>query len=189
MNYPGMKRNRRKALVGVRGEVLEIGFGSGLNLPHYSDEVTRVVGVEPSGSYSRLARRRVKRSRFPVEIVGLKGEAIAASDASFDSVVSTFTMCSIKELSTALGQLRRVLKPGGRMHFLEHGLAPTPRLQRMQHRLNRPWGAVMGGCQLDVKIDAVVGAAGFEIESLDVGFLGWCPRFASYLYRGVARKA
>jgi SAM-dependent methyltransferase len=189
MSFPGIAKHRRATLAGVTGEVLEIGFGSGKNLPHYPSAVTRVVGVEPAGDFSRLARKRIARARFPVDVVGLAGEDIAADSSSFDNVVSTFTMCSIGAgLEAALGQCRRVLKQDGRMHFLEHGFAPTPHVQRMQTRLNRPWGAVMGGCRLDVKVDQVVQAAGFELESLEAFYLGWSPRFCTYFYRGVARR-
>jgi ubiquinone/menaquinone biosynthesis C-methylase UbiE len=188
MRFPGIARHRRAALEGVEGDVLEIGFGSGVNLPHYPEGVRRVVGVEPAGEFSRLADKRLSRAKFPVEVVGLSGEQIAADTASFDTAVSTFTMCSITGLDAALAQVRRVVKPNGRFHFLEHGFGPKPRVQRMQKRLNRPWGAVMGGCRLDVKIDEVVTNAGFELESLEKFYLGWSPRFCSYFYRGVARR-
>ncbi len=188
MSFPGIAKHRRAALEGVEGDVIEIGFGSGKNLQHYPESVRKVVGVEPHGGFSKFAKKRVRRAKFPVDVVGLSGEQIAADTASFDTAVSTFTMCSIAGLDAALAQVRRVVKPNGRFHFLEHGFGPTAGVQRLQKRLNRPWGAVMGGCRLDVKIDEVVTGAGFELESLEKFCLGWSPRFCGYFYRGVARR-
>lgn len=188
LNYPGVAKERARTLTGVQGDVLEVGFGSGLNLPHYPGEVRRIVAVEPSRSIARLADKRIARASFPVEVVGLKGEDIDADSGSFDSVVSTFTLCSIPAVEVALSNLHRVLKPDGRFYFLEHGLAPIESVARMQRRLNGVWGKFAGGCNLDRPIDRLVTSAGFTMESMDTYFMPWSPKFVSFFYRGVARR-
>src|ERR1043165_95561 len=140
---------RKKALAGVSGSVLEVGFGSGLNLPFYPDGVRRVVAVDPSREGAKLARKRIEAARFPVEYLPVGGEAISAPDHSFDCVVSTFTLCTIPDPGAALEQMRRVLKPGGKLFFAEHGLAIDPKVQRWQHRLNRIQNFVCGGCNMN----------------------------------------
>ena len=188
----GMKHvaeERRKCLAGVTGSVLEVGFGSGHNLPWYPDSVERVVAVDPSTESAKLARKRIAAARFPVEYVALKGEMISAPDASFDSVVSTFTLCTIPDPIAALKQLRRVLKPNGRFFFVEHGLSAEPKVQRWQDRLNGVQRAVCGGCNMNRDIEALVRAAGFGFDELEKYYLEGQPKPVAFMTRGVARSA
>jgi ubiquinone/menaquinone biosynthesis C-methylase UbiE len=178
---------RQKALAGVSGDVLEVGFGSGHNLPFYSSLVNRVVGVDPSGESARLAHRRIERAPFPVEFLPLPGEKIPAADASFDSVVTTFSLCTIPDPKAALEQMRRVLKPGGRLFFLEHGRADDPRVRRWQERLNGLQNRLVGGCNLNRDIERLVSEAGFAIEALEKYYAPG-PKFVAYLYRGIAQR-
>jgi len=177
---------RRKTLAGVGGTVLEVGFGSGRNLPFYPPEVRKVVAVDPSTVAARLARERIAHAAFPVEYVALDGERIDAPDASFDSVVSTFTLCTIPDPAAALAHMRRVLRPGGRFFFVEHGRAPDAKVQRWQDRLDRVNQALLGGCHLNRDIERLIRDAGFEMERVDKHYLEGAPRFAGFLTRGVA---
>jgi SAM-dependent methyltransferase len=186
MGTERVARERQKALAGVTGTVLEVGFGSGRNLPFYPSGVQKVVGVDPSGESAKLARKRIERAAFPVEFLPLPGEEIPASDASFDSVVTTFSLCTIPDPGAALRQMRRVLKQGGKLFFLEHGRASEPRVQRWQDRLNGLQKRLVGGCHLNRDIEQLIGAAGFEIETLDRYYMEG-PKIMSHVYRGVAR--
>ncbi len=184
-----VRRHRRRAAEGLRGVVLEIGFGSGLNVPVYPDEVEKVLAVDPSKVGRALATKRIGSSAVPVEYVGLDGQDIALPDQSVDSALSTFTLCTIPEPARALAEVRRVLRPGGRFHFLEHGLSPDPAVSRWQHRCNGMQQRLAGGCNLDRAIDRLVRDAGFEIEELQTGFLGG-PKIShpwGYLYEGSTR--
>jgi len=178
---------RKKCLADVRGSVLQVGFGSGLNLPHYPEGVERVVAVDPSAEGAKMARERIAAAPFPVEFVGLSGETIDASDASFDAVVSTWTLCTIPGVEAALEQMRRVLKPGGRLYFVEHGLAADPRVQRWQHRLNPIQVFLCGGCNVNRNIEALVTGAGFRLEKVEKGYAKG-PKYTSFQYRGVAAR-
>lgn len=189
MNTKAMKEERKRCLTDVKGTVLEVGFGTGLNLPYYPRTVTRVVGVDPSETSTRLARKRIAASPFPVEIVGLSAEKIPVADASFESIVSTFTLCTIPDVAGALLEMRRVLAPGGRFYFVEHGLAQDPRVQRWQERLNSVEQTVFGGCNLNRPISALIEHAGFEIDQLENSYLKRAPKFAGFLYRGVAKRS
>jgi ubiquinone/menaquinone biosynthesis C-methylase UbiE len=189
MNTKGTREERKQSLAGVKGAVLEVGFGSGLNLPYYPGTVTKVVGVDPSHISAQLARKRIAAASFPVEFVGLSAEKLPVADASFDSVVSTFTLCTIPDVAGALTEMRRALKPGGRFYFVEHGHADDPRVARWQNRLNGLEQKVFGGCHLNRDIATLIKQAGFEIERLDHAYLKGAPKFAGFLYRGVARRA
>ena len=184
---------RREVLRDVSGRVLELGFGSGLNLPHYraaepgaGGGVSELFVIEPVAVNRRLAARRVAASPFPVRWIGLRGEEIPLESASVDCVTSTWTLCSIADLGAALAEVRRVLHPQGRLVFLEHGLSPDPQVAARQNRWNRLQIRLAGGCHLNRPIDALVAGAGFAIESLDHPLMDG-PRIASYLYRGCAR--
>jgi len=177
---------RKKCLAEVRGTVLEVGFGSGHNLPYYPKGVEKVVAIDPSEVGAKLARLRIEKAPFPVEYLPLKGEEIPAPDGSFDSVVSTFTLCTIPDVTAALRQIRRVLKPGGRFFFVEHGRSNEPRIQQWQDRLNWIQHALCGGCNVNRDIERLIGGAGFEFVSLDK-YYAKGPKYSTYLYRGSAR--
>jgi len=177
---------RSRALVGAHGEVVELGFGSGPNLGVYPPAVTSVLAVEPSPVARRLAGPAIAASSVPVRHVGLDGEDLPLDDDSADTVVSTFTLCTIPDLPRALGEVRRVLRPGGTFLFLEHGLAPEPRLARWQRLLDPLQHRVFAGCHLARPIDERVRAAGFTITQLTHERLRG-PGALSYLYLGVAR--
>jgi ubiquinone/menaquinone biosynthesis C-methylase UbiE len=179
---------RARCLAGVGGRVIEIGFGSGLNLPHYPRAVGRCVGVDPSGQAAKLARKRIAAAPFPVEVIASSAEKIAAGDHTFDAAVSTFSLCTIPDGRAALTEVRRVLAPGGRLFFLEHGRAPEDEIQRWQRRLNGIQGRLFGGCQLDRDIARLITNAGFEIEALDAHYGLGAPKPFAFLYRGVARR-
>ena len=181
--------NARRALVcrGLHGRVLEIGFGSGLNLRHYPAEVTEILVVEPSESALRLAEPRTAAISAALERVGSDGARLDLPDGSVDCVLSTYTLCTIPSVDAALHEVHRVLKPGGELHFLEHGRAPTESVRRWQHRLHPVHSRIAGGCHLDRAIDNLITNAGLIIGELETGY-GDGPRPFSYLYRGRARR-
>ena len=181
--------NARRALVchGLHGRVLEIGFGSGLNLSHYPAEVTEILVVEPSESALRLAEPRTAAISAALERVGSDGARLDLPDGSVDCVLSTYTLCTIPSVGAALREVHRVLKPGGELHFLEHGRAPTESVRRWQHRLHQVHSRIAGGCHLDRPIDNLITNAGLIIGELETGY-GDGPRPFSYLYRGRARR-
>lgn len=170
----------------AHGRVLEIGIGSGLNLSFYDPQrVEVVVGVDPSAEMQALARERAARCQVPVEMIALELGQIQAADASFDDIVCTFTLCTIPDAIAALREMRRVLKPGGRLLFCEHGLAPDLPVVRWQKRLTPLWKPLAGGCHLDRDIPALIGAGGFHIRELNTGYLKG-PRPMTHVYRGWA---
>jgi SAM-dependent methyltransferase len=178
---------RRMALKDVKGTVLELGFGTGHNLPFYPDGVERVVAVDPSAASAKLARKRIAAAPFPVEYRSITGERLDAPDQSFDAVVSTYTLCTIPDPLAALEQVRRVLKPGGSFHLLEHGLAVDPHVQRWQARLNGLNNLMLGGCNLNRDIEQLVRQGGFSFERIDKYYVEGDPKFAGWLTRGLAK--
>jgi len=178
---------RKKALADVSGRVLEIGFGSGHNLPYYPSRVQSVVAIDPSTVSAKLARKRILMAPFPVEYTPLEGEKIFAPDESFDSVVSTFTLCTIPDVAAALRQLRRVLKRGGTFYFLEHGRSQDPAVLRRQNLLNRFQKRLCGGCNLNRDIQQLIRDANFQVSALEI-YYGKGPKFSSCFYRGAARR-
>ena len=157
---------RAEACAGLRGRVLELGFGSGLNLRHLPPEVTSVSAVEPADEGWALSESRRRRSHVRVERSGLDGQALAEAEASFDSVLVTFSLCTIPDPAAALAEVRRVLRPGGRLHFLEHGLSPDPGVARWQARLEPVQRRVFAGCHLTRDMPALVIAAGLDLETV-----------------------
>ncbi len=177
---------RARIVQGLRGEVLELGFGSGLNLPYMPPEVSRVQAVDPSGTARKLARKRLEASPIPVVFSGLDGQALTLPSASVDSVLTTFTLCTIPDVSRALAEAKRVLRPGGRLHFLEHGRSPDPTTARWQDRLTPIQRRFAGGCHLNRDMVALLGEAGFAMESLDNYYVSG-PKPMTYVYEGRAR--
>lgn len=178
-----MEPLRQQALEGVSGTVVELGFGSGPNLPAYPDAVERVVAIDPSATGRKLAAKKLAGSSIPVDFAGLDGQDLALDDASVDNAVSTFTLCTIPDAGRALAEVRRVLKPGGRLFFLEHGLAPDAKVAKRQHRWDPVQQRVAGGCHLDRDIFALVESAGFALDRRANFYLSgpkpWC-----YAYTG-----
>ena len=177
---------RAKVVPAARGRVLEIGIGSGLNLPLYeAGSVERVVGVEPSPEMTRMAAKAAARTAIDVELVSAVSEEIPLDSHGFDTVVTTYTLCTIPDAVRALGEMARMLKPGGRLLFCEHGLAPDAGVRRWQDRVNPWWQRIGGGCNLNRDIPALLRRGGFAIERIDTAYVaGWRP--ASFTYWGSA---
>jgi SAM-dependent methyltransferase len=179
---------RQRVCEGLAGDVVEIGFGSGLNIPFYPPAVTRVAAVEPADVGWKLAGRRVGATTIPVQRSGLDGQSLPFPDDRFDAALSTWTMCTIPDVTAALGELRRVLKPGGTLHFVEHGLAPDERVRHWQHRLEPVQKRLFGGCHLTRPIVDLLTSAGFSITELDVYYEKGAPKFVGANSLGVAQS-
>jgi len=181
---------RAPALAAATGDVLEVGFGTGLNLPFYPSAVRRLVALDPLRALERRVARRVAAARFPVERVALAADQrLPFEDASFDSVVTTFTLCSIPDPAVALAEMRRVLRPGGVYLFLEHGRSDDPKVARRQERWEPIQRRIAGGCHLSRPIDRLVRAAGFDVERLERFVQPHAPRILAEMYRGAGRRA
>jgi ubiquinone/menaquinone biosynthesis C-methylase UbiE len=167
---------RARAAEGLAGRVVEIGFGTGLNVPHYPAAVRAVDAVEPNDLAWRMAGRRVVRSPVPVRRSGLDGQALPYADDTFDAALSTYTLCTVPDVTAALHELRRVLRPGARFHFLEHGLAPEASVQRWQHRLDPLQRRLVGGCHLTREVVVLLESAGFAVEVLEEFYEPGVPR-------------
>jgi SAM-dependent methyltransferase len=179
-------RQRQKVVPLAKGVVLEIGIGSGLNLPHYdAGKVDKVIGLEPDPANWKLSEPRRKDCLFPVEHVGLPAEMIPLEAASVDTVLVTYTLCTIPDPARALNQMRRVLKPGGQLIFCEHGEAPDEGPRKWQRRLQPVWNRIGGGCQLGRPIPSIINQGGWQIENLETMYIPG-PRFASFNYWGFA---
>ena len=187
MSRADVVRLRAAHVPAARGVVLEVGIGSGLNLPFYSTAVTRLYGVDRSAELLAMAGRRAARAPFPVELINLDADRRPLGDASIDTVVVTWSLCSIANAADALREMRRVLKPGGSLIFVEHGLSPEDGVGRWQNRLTPCWRRFTGGCRLNRKMDDLVRDAGFAIEELRAGYMPG-PRTLAFMYEGRARK-
>jgi ubiquinone/menaquinone biosynthesis C-methylase UbiE len=179
---------RRRVIGGAEGRVLAIGIGSGLNLPLYGTSVRSVIALEPSPELLRMARGRGVGIAVPVEFLETSAEEIPLEDASVDTVVTTWTLCTVADAPRALAGMRRVLKPGGALLFVEHGRAPETCVARWQDRLDPLWSRFAGGCHLNRKIDDLISGSGFRIERLEHARMPG-PRTHSFLYEGCARPS
>jgi ubiquinone/menaquinone biosynthesis C-methylase UbiE len=188
LNRPFVARQRRELLTLAQGDVLEIGFGTGLNLACYPPHVRKITAIDPNSGMNRLARKRISQGSIAVDHQIQNGERLAFADRSFDCVVSTFTLCSIEHVSQALREIHRALKPGGMFLFLEHGLSPEPGVQKWQKRLNWLGMQMAGGCHLDRNIRELVTAERFTSVEIREFYLDELLRTHGYMYRGVATK-
>ena len=184
----GMDRWRSKVIAGLKGRVVEVGFGSGRNVELYPREVEIVLAVEPSAGARKLARKRIAASKVPIEHIGLDGQSIPLGDDSCDCALATFTLCTVPDARQVLAELRRVLKPGGSFHFLEHGLSPDASVARWQRRLDPLQRRIADGCHLTRDPLALLAEAGFDVEWSKQRYVKG-PRPWSYFTAGVATKA
>lgn len=178
---------RARVAAGLAGDVLEVGFGSGLNVPHYPPAVSRVRAIDPATVGRKLAGKRLAACTIPVELVGLDGEDLPLGSGSVDHVLVTWTLCSVAHPDKALEEIARVLRPGGQLHFVEHGLSPDPTVSRWQSRLTPIQRRIAGGCHLDRPIDQLIARSGLRIDEITNSYLTG-PRPFGYLTEGVATK-
>ncbi len=188
LNQSRLARYRRELLRAAHGKVVEIGFGTGLNLAHYPQGVDRISAVDPNPGMHRLARKRIRQSAIPVDPQVLRGETLPFADNRFDCAVSTFTLCSIEDGARAVREVYRVLKPGGKFLFLEHGLCPDRSVQKWQRRLNGLQMRLADGCHLDRNMRELVTAPPFAAVAIEEFRMERIPRTHGYLYRGTAVK-
>jgi ubiquinone/menaquinone biosynthesis C-methylase UbiE len=188
MDRKPMRDIRARVCRDLSGEVVEIGFGTGLNTAHYPPDVKRILAVEPSTVCMRLAQPRIATTSVSVELAGLTGERLDLPADTFDAVLSTWTLCTIPDLPAALAEIRRVLKPGGAFRFVEHGRAPNPGVARWQARIEPIWKPLAGGCHLTRRIPDSIRDAGFTIERLDTYDLPGEPKVFAHTFEGLATK-
>ena len=179
---------RARVCAGLSGDVVEVGFGTGLNAPYYPPAVARVLAVEPSSVCMRIAEPRIARMSVPVEQAGLNGERLEVGSEACDAVLSTWTLCTIPDLAAALGEMLRVLKPGGALHFVEHGHAPDVKVQRWQRRIEPLNKRLAGGCHLTRRIPDLIAEAGFVVEQLDTYYFKGEPKVFGHTFEGRAVK-
>lgn len=187
MKQPDMLRLRNRIVPQASGRVLEIGIGSGLNLPLYAADATSIQGVEPSAALRDMARKAADETDIPLDLVDCGAEDMPFDTASFDTVISTWTMCTIPQLDTALTEIRRVLKPGGQFLFVEHGRAPDPGIERWQNRINPVWKRIGGGCHLNRRIARHVEDSGFTFDHIETDYMIRGPKWATWTYLGAAK--
>ena len=181
------EKTRARVAADLTGDVLEVGFGSGRNVPHYPSGVNRVLAVDPAESGRKLAAKRVAASKVPVEFVGLDGQNLPLPDESVDHVLVTWTLCTIPDVERALGEMRRVLRSGGSLHFVEHGRSPRSTIARWQDRVTPMWGKVAGGCHLNRSIPDLIAAADLSMTRLDA-YRGSGLELFGFMFEGVAVK-
>jgi SAM-dependent methyltransferase len=178
---------RERVVSRAAGRVLEVGVGSGLNFPFYGPRVVEIVGLEPSERLAEMTRRAAASATVPFTVLRDFAESIPVADGAFDTVVTTWTLCSIPDVERALAEIRRVLAPNGQLLFVEHGLAPEEGVRRWQHRLTPVWKTIAGGCHLDRPIRALIESAGFGVRDLETGYVRG-PRPMTFMYEGRAGR-
>lgn len=188
MSTGQMKKRRLRLLAGVSGDIFEIGFGTGMNLEFYPESVKAITTVDVNPGMSKRAQQRIDASPIEVETHVLNAEQLPMDDASFDSVVCTWTLCSIVNVEQALSELHRVLRPGGKLFFVEHGAAPDAKVRKWQDRLTPYWKVIGDGCHLNRDAEALIQDQHFAITSIDKDYMDKSPRFAGYMYEGVATR-
>ncbi len=188
MSLEHISKARRVALAGVTGETLEIGFGTGLNLPHYPTQINKITTVDVNAGMGKRAKKRINDSPISVDNRVLNGESLPMDDNTYDSVVSTWTMCSIENLGRALAEIHRVLKPDGKLFFLEHGLSNEAKIQRWQHRLGPLQMFLCDGCRLDLNIKEILEQQDYKIIDLNNYYIEKTPKPHGFMYQGVAAK-
>ena len=177
---------RERVIGAAEGRVLEIGVGSGLNLPFYRPQVTELLALEPSPRLVAMARSASRDASMSVSLLEASAEAIPLDDHSIDTIATTWTLCSIPQAATALAEMRRVLRPGGKLLFVEHGLAPDESVRRWQDRLTPAWRCISGGCHLNRPIRPLIEGAGFRFDRIETGYIPG-PRPMTFMYEGSAR--
>jgi SAM-dependent methyltransferase len=188
MDVRRLRALRARTCAGLHGQVVELGFGTGLNTAHYPSDVAAIFAIEPSARCVELAAPRIAASPAPVTIAGLTGERLDLPDGEFDAVLTTWTLCTIPDLHAALAEARRVLRPGGSIHFVEHGHAPDPAVARWQRRIEPVHKRIFGGCHLTRDIAAELTQAGFVLDHLDTFYMAKTPKLFGYTYQGRARR-
>lgn len=178
---------RARVAAGLSGEVLEVGFGSGLNVAHYPPAVTRVLAVDPATVGRKLAARRVAASSVPIEYIGLDGQSLPLPADSVDHALTTWTLCTIPDAERALREIKRALRPGGSLHFIEHGRSPEPKVARWQDRLTPIQRRIAGGCRLNRPIDTLIADSGLGLTQVDTYYLRGL-KSVNYSFEGVATK-
>lgn len=186
-SQPPMTELRRRYVSQARGKVLEIGIGSGLNLKHYGDGVDSITGVDPAAELTEKARRRADEIAAPVEVLGISGEALDLDNNAFDTIVCTWTLCSIPNPYRAVDEMRRVLKPGGKLIFVEHGRSDDAGIAKWQRRIEPLWKIIGGGCHLTRRADELLSDGGFSITSRESGYVEG-PKVAAFMVHGMAQK-
>ena len=184
MKAPAMSKLRSELIPFAKGKVLEIGLGSGLNLPHYRD-ISELIALEPSEELLALVQENSGEPKFPTEMLKASAEDIPLDSNTFDTVVMTWTLCSVTDPISALSEIKRVIKPGGNVIFAEHGQSPDENIRRWQRRINPVWSRIAGGCQLNREIEILYESSGFKFKSIERGYIEG-PKFATYNYRGIA---
>jgi len=186
MRRSDLAEYRARLIPQATGRVLEIGIGSGLNLPFYGTSVEQVIGLEPSPKLLAMTRNTASQCVIPVELIEGSAEAIPLDSQSIDTVVITWTLCSIPDVARSLNEMRRVIKPGGRLLFVEHGLSPDPNVRAWQDRITPLWKRIGGGCHLNRPIDSILKTGGFRFDRLDVGYMEG-PKLMTFMFEGSAQ--
>jgi len=188
LGRPGIEKLRRRLLANVEGKTLEVGFGTGLNVPHYPGSVTSLTAIDNSEGLTAFAKRRIADAPFPVEFVTMSGESLPFADGTFDSVVFTFTLCSIADVEGALREAHRVLKTGGRLFLLEHGRSPSKWISRIQDILNPTQKFLAEGCHLNRDMKALIADSRFQKSRIQTYYFEEFPKIMGFFYQGYAEK-